>query len=141
MPQLVRLKGVVDKNNLARSFRKLIDRHEILRTSFTVLDDGPVQVVHDSFSFELEEFSSDESGIDAVGKEFIRPFDLSRWPLLRVGLVSLSSEDHVLMVDMHHIITDGVSQGVLIRDFMSYYRGETLPSVTLHYKDYAEWQQ
>ena len=72
---------------------------------------------------------------------FIRPFELDNPPLMRVGIAAMPAGEHLLLVDMHHIITDGISQSVLIRDFMSLYNGETLPALQLQYKDYAEWQQ
>jgi len=73
-------------------------------------------------------------------QSFIKPFDLSRAPLLRVGLIELSPERHILMVDINHIISDGTSIGILINEFMALYREEALPSLSLQYKDYSQWQ-
>jgi amino acid adenylation domain-containing protein/non-ribosomal peptide synthase protein (TIGR01720 family) len=72
---------------------------------------------------------------------FVRPFDLARAPLMRVGLIKLQKTSHALMVDMHHIITDGVSNGILLGDILSLYKGEQLPALKLQYKDYTHWQQ
>ncbi|MCP5054196.1 MAG: hypothetical protein GY940_43920, partial [bacterium] len=70
----------------------------------------------------------------------IRPFDLSNAPLLRVGLIKEEESKHLLMVDMHHIISDGSSLVVLIGDFMSLYNGKTLPAPQVSYKDFSQWQ-
>jgi hypothetical protein len=71
---------------------------------------------------------------------FIRPFDLSRAPLIRVGLIKTGKESHLLITDIHHIITDGVSNNILTKDFMTLYRGEELPGLYLQYTDFSEWQ-
>ncbi len=147
MPQIVRLEGVLDKSRLERAFTELIAHHESLRTSFALQGDDPVQRIITRVDLHLEHYQSDEEGVQEVIARFIRPFDLSVAPLIRVGLISVAedstgeAEAHILMVDLHHIITDGVSQGLLIRDFMSLYEGEGLSPVRLHYKDYAVWQQ
>ncbi|MDW3194571.1 MAG: amino acid adenylation domain-containing protein [Cytophagales bacterium] len=145
MPQVVKLEGALDKDRLEDAFKKLVSRHESLRTSFDSIDGEPVQKIVDQLDFRLEHYHSDAEGEPQVIKDFIRPFDLTEAPLVRVGLITLSSDEtqiaSVLMVDMHHIVTDGVSQGILIRDFMSLYNGEVLSPVRLHYKDYAVWQQ
>ncbi|MDQ1354923.1 MAG: hypothetical protein QG657_5232, partial [Acidobacteriota bacterium] len=73
-------------------------------------------------------------------RNFIRPFDLSKSPLLRVGLVRLAEEKHLFLVDMHHIISDGMSTQVLVHDFSTLYAGRELPGINIQYKDYAEWQ-
>ncbi|WP_040496073.1 hybrid non-ribosomal peptide synthetase/type I polyketide synthase, partial [Fulvivirga imtechensis] len=137
--QVLRLEGKLDKDKLIGAFQKLIDRHEILRTSFHMIDGQPVQTVEKNVHFEIAYFEALEEKAEAIIQEFIRPFDLSQTPLLRTGLIRLSDENHLLMVDMHHIVTDGVSQGVLIRDFMDYYSNVQLPPLQLHYKDFSEW--
>jgi acyl carrier protein len=71
---------------------------------------------------------------------FIRPFDLGKAPLLRVGLMELEENQYILMVDMHHIISDGTSVGIFIKDFMDIYTGEQLPHLRVHYKDVVEWK-
>ncbi|SFA60799.1 amino acid adenylation domain-containing protein, partial [Pedobacter suwonensis] len=141
MPQAVWLKGEVDRARLLRSFEQLVGRHEILRTSFVLLGDEPFQVIGDGSGFTVTEYDADEEGVSVVMSGFVRPFDLSRGPLIRVGLVNVSPGLTLLMVDMHHIISDGVSHGILIGDFMSFYSGEDPGPVGLQYKDYAEWQQ
>ncbi|UCH94750.1 MAG: hypothetical protein JSV88_31440, partial [Candidatus Aminicenantes bacterium] len=72
-------------------------------------------------------------------KDFIRPFDLFQPPLLRVGLIKMEQNRHILMVDIHHIISDGLSQGILVQEFMKLYCGEELPPLRIQYKDYCQW--
>ncbi|HLP60910.1 MAG TPA: condensation domain-containing protein, partial [Candidatus Deferrimicrobium sp.] len=125
-----RIEGDIDTGKLSAVFKKLIARHEGLRTSFSEINGELVQRIHDSVEFEIT-----GSGKDDLIKNFIRPFDLSQAPLLRVGLLK-----QILIVDMHHIISDGTSLAVLIEEFMMLYQGEELPALPLQYKDYAAWQ-
>ncbi|MEM9921798.1 MAG: amino acid adenylation domain-containing protein, partial [Bacteroidota bacterium] len=142
MPQVDRLKVGVDFGRLQQALAALINRHEILRTSFQSVADQTVQVIADEMPFEIEKFTTKEQNIDALVQQFIRPFNLSQAPLLRVGLAAIEgSSDQLLLVDMHHIISDGVSHEILIHDFLSLYAGRDLPALNLQYKDYAEWQQ
>ncbi|AOM78756.1 non-ribosomal peptide synthetase [Pedobacter steynii] len=141
MPQLVRISGGVDREKLINVFCTLISRHESLRTSFVQVDGRVFQTIGDGSDFQVEEYTAVESDLNEVINQFIRPFELDSAPLIRVGLVSVSKDEDVLLVDMHHIITDGVSQDLLIRDFIKLYRGEELPVLRLQYKDYSEWQQ
>lgn len=141
LPNIVRLKGNVDKERLNSAFSRLIQRHESLRTSIRIIENEPVQLVLEQVSFEMEYFSSAEEDADPIIERFIRPFDLSRAPLFRVGLLEVDPEFHFLMVDLHHIISDGTSLGLLIKDFISLYEGTELLPPELDYKDYAVWQQ
>ncbi|PTX58353.1 amino acid adenylation domain-containing protein, partial [Kordia periserrulae] len=142
LPQFVKLTGKLHQEKLETAFQKLIERHEILRTSFLIIDGETFQKVEDEFNFSLEVFTAKtEAAIENIIPQFIRPFDLSKAPLLRAGLIALSEEEHILMLDMHHIASDGYSQGLLIDDFMKIYGQQELKPVQWQYKDYAEWQQ
>lgn len=141
MPQVVKLQGHLEQEKLTNAFNQLIARHSSLRTSFTMVEGEVVQHIHDHLNIEIETFSKDDNEIEAAFEEFVRPFDLGTAPLLRVGLISLHNDVYVLMVDMHHIISDGVSHDVLIKDFMIFYDNQELPPLSLDYKDYAVWQQ
>jgi amino acid adenylation domain-containing protein/FkbH-like protein len=136
MPFARLLEGGVDKQGLERAFLELTRWHESLRTSFRLVQGNVVQQIHDAVDFKFECY-------DAWGAldHFIRPFDLSRPPLLRVGLLRTDEGKYVLLVDMHHIISDGISHQVLFRDFTALYGGQRLPLLRLQYKDYARWQQ
>jgi amino acid adenylation domain-containing protein len=133
MPEMIPLEETPDfsfePERLENTFKKLIARHESLRTSFHMVNNQPVQKVHDEVEFEI-----------SLVPRIIRPFDLSQAPLLRVGLVKLEEKRYLLWVDMHHIISDGASHSVLVQDFVSLYRGETPLPLRIQYKDYAYWQ-
>ena len=140
MPAMFKLKGQLNEERLTDIFKKLIKRHESLRTSFEQLEGEPVQRIHREVDFEIE-FCSPEAS-ESTMKFFVHPFDLSKAPLLRVGLLKMGEEDYILAFDMHHIISDGTSMGILIREFTTLYSGSrALSSLPLtQYKDYACWQ-
>ncbi|MGD2092001.1 MAG: amino acid adenylation domain-containing protein, partial [Candidatus Aminicenantes bacterium] len=147
IPRVMKLEGRIKVEKLANVFGRLIQRHESLRTSFLMAEEEPVQRVHDHVAFEIDKSFAGlfqkrlpKGPPEAFIKEFIRPFDLSRAPLLRVGLVKLEKDRHILLVDMHHIISDAMSIQVLVQDFSALYWGKELPEIKLQYKDYAEWQ-
>ncbi|MED1146290.1 non-ribosomal peptide synthetase [Bacillus paralicheniformis] len=134
MPAALKLTGPLDRARLDEVFRQLIRRHESLRTSFETGADGePVQRIHDDVPFQLMEL--------AAAEDFVRPFRLQEAPLFRATLVKEAEESHLLLVDMHHIISDGVSVGTLIREFSELYANRTLHPLRIQYKDYAVWQQ
>ena len=141
MPQIVRVAGALDKERLEGAFNQLISRHESLRTSFEVIDGEVYQKITEELELKVEYYEAKESEIESIAEQFIQPFDLSKPGQIRVTLVHISSEEHVLMVDTHHIITDGVSNEILIKDFMNFYKKEECVSLPLQYKDYAEWHQ
>jgi amino acid adenylation domain-containing protein len=126
------LEGDLEKDKLENTFSQVIKRHENLRTSFEVIDEEPVQRIHENVEFGMDTF-------DLI-KHFVRPFDLSRAPLLRIGLKKTSKTEHILVVDMHHIIADGTSIGIFINDFTALYKGEGLPGIRIQYKDFSQWQ-
>ncbi len=140
LPQVVKLEGALDEDRVRRAFERLIDRHESLRTSFELQDGNPYQKVHDSIDLEVERFEANESEAKSVVRQFIRPFDISKAPLIRVGIIKISEAEHLLMVDLHHIITDGVSQGIVVKDFFILYNNLELPEQKFQYRDYSEWQ-
>jgi len=141
MPSVVKLKGKFDKEKLNEAFNKLILRHESLRTSFEVVDDQLVQKIAKSTNQIIEFNRANESEVPALIDKFVRPFDLSQCPLIRVGLIEIEAKEHILMLDLHHIVSDLLSHAILINDFLALYNQEKLPDLELQYKDYAEWQQ
>ncbi|MCP4146631.1 MAG: amino acid adenylation domain-containing protein, partial [bacterium] len=149
MPLAVLLEGTLDREHLEKTFRKLIDRHESLRTSFEMRDEEIVQVIHKAdeleFCFQYEEISGGVNTENVIFENFVRSFDLSRAPLMRVGVIKkenagTSTPSHVLLLDMHHIISDGVSFGIFVRDFMTLFKGEELPPLHIQYKEFSEWR-
>ncbi|MEW7293183.1 condensation domain-containing protein, partial [Aquimarina sp. 2304DJ70-9] len=140
-PQLVCLNGELDIDLLKEVFNTLVMRHESLRTIFKIVNEEPVQKIVSNLEIDIEVFKITESEESQVIQNFVRPFDLNNGPLIRVGVIHLTERKHILMVDMHHIITDGVSDSILVKEFMALYKGETLSPLSLQYRDYAEWQQ
>ncbi len=146
LPMTMILEGDVESEQFEKTFFKLIKRHESLRTSFIMVEDQPVQKIHklDDLAFKVEYYNMEhhaQSTEKDIIRHFISSFDLSKVPLLRVGLIKTGSQSHIFMVDMHHIITDGISENILIKEFLSLYSGEELTPLRLQYKDYSEWQQ
>ncbi|MBI5804931.1 amino acid adenylation domain-containing protein [candidate division TA06 bacterium] len=141
MPALLRIDGVLDRDRLEQAFVKLIARHESLRTSFEMIDGVPVQRVHRQSSFAIQYQEAEEREIDGIVDRFIKPFDLNLAPLIRVGLVKTADCQHFLLYDMHHIISDGMSLKILVKDMAAAYRGAELPPLRLQYRGYACWQQ
>ncbi|HLP59599.1 MAG TPA: condensation domain-containing protein, partial [Candidatus Deferrimicrobium sp.] len=142
MPGIIPLPAGSDPVKIKAAFKKLIERHESLRTSFHMIDDTPVQKIHKNIETEVfgSTFFQKGGPPEAILKNFIRPFDLSRAPLLRAGLAPNGDGGYMLLVDMHHIISDAVSHEILALDFTRLYRDQGLPALRLAYKDYSEWQ-
>ncbi|WP_339373137.1 condensation domain-containing protein, partial [Paenibacillus elgii] len=141
MPGIMRVEGSLDRERLEEAFRKLIQRHETLRTSFDVVNGEPQQKVHPEVAFEVEYIQASQEEAEEHIRRFIRPFDLAKAPLLRAGLIQLEENDHILLFDMHHIVSDGVSIGILVEEFNGLYEGKELSPLRIQYKDYASWQQ
>ncbi|HTX89151.1 MAG TPA: amino acid adenylation domain-containing protein, partial [Bacteroidales bacterium] len=141
IPVVVRIEGMLDPDRLSRAVEMMTERHESLRTSFTIAGGVPVQVVHPKVRIRKILLETDEAGIDRVIREFIRPFDLERPPLFRVGLIRISASSHLFIFDVHHIIFDGWSAGVFLDELWDLYEGRKLLSRKLQFRDFAAWQQ
>ena len=155
IPAAVRLVGPLRTDALARTLGEIVRRHEVLRTTFVVVEGEPQQLIHPPQPLTiiptdlstLPEAEKESTLAQLVHNEAVAPFDLSRGPLLRVRLLRLSADEHVLSVTMHHIISDGWSMGVLVREvaalYEAYLKGEasTLPELPIQYADYAVWQR
>jgi amino acid adenylation domain-containing protein len=149
----VGLEGPLDRDRLEETFRQLIRRHESLRTSFVLIDAHSMQRIHGTVDFEMEYFNlavemeeksnperDRDAALDRIIAGFVRCFDLTKAPLLRIGLVKLETNRHILLGDMHHIISDGISMEIFVREFDALYRQEELPEHRLQYRDFSEWQ-
>ncbi|WEZ62239.1 plipastatin non-ribosomal peptide synthetase PpsC [Bacillus subtilis] len=142
MPAVLELEGKLNPERMDRAFKELIKRHESLRTSFKQDAGGdPVQRIHDEAPFTLQTTVLGARTEQEAAAAFIKPFDLSQAPLFRAQIVKVSDERHLLLVDMHHIISDGVSVNILIREFGELYNNRNLPALHIQYKDYAVWQE
>ena len=142
IPQVFVLEGELPPGKLLKVFKKLILRHEALRTSFEIAGSEPIQRVDHKVDFKIQQPDAGFSKApkkDEMIRNFIKPFDLSRAPLLRVGLIKIGEEKYLLILDMHHIVSDGISHQVLTKDFIRLYAGEKLPPLKLQYHDYSQW--
>ncbi|MCP4157037.1 MAG: amino acid adenylation domain-containing protein [bacterium] len=146
VPQILVLEGLPDRQKLENTFKKMIERHESMRTSFLMIDENPVQKIKPEaeieFSIQYVEMGTGEVGTGLTGliSNFIRPFNLSIAPLIRASLVKEKERKYILMLDIHHIVTDGTSMELFSREFAAIYAGGTLPPLEYQYKDYALWQ-
>ncbi|PKM50199.1 MAG: hypothetical protein CVV02_12595 [Firmicutes bacterium HGW-Firmicutes-7] len=140
VPMALTINGDLDRVRLEAAFISLIERHETLRTSFELVKMTPVQIIQPRVDFKLAYFEEEEANITYIINDFIRPFDLNKAPLFRGALIKVTEFKHVLLLDMHHIITDGTSVGVMVREISALYNGENLPELKLQYKDFSEWQ-
>ncbi|MEU4822766.1 amino acid adenylation domain-containing protein [Actinomadura sp. NPDC023710] len=156
VPVAVRLRCELDTARLRVALAELAGRHEVLRTSVTVVDGRPFQTVHESVAVELKEIELDGSGPpapsggsadplagarDVLDAEARRLFDLGTAPLWRACLIRLSEGDHVLGLTLHHLITDGWSGGVLLRDLLRLLASDTLAPLPVQFADFAAWQR
>ncbi|HEY0601852.1 MAG TPA: amino acid adenylation domain-containing protein, partial [Herpetosiphonaceae bacterium] len=151
IPLVVRLHGTLDLDALARSLTVLVARHEALRTTIATADDQPVQMIAPSLALplpvaDLQSPSEDEVAA-VIRAEVGQPFDLGQGPLLRARLLRLGADEQILILTLHHIVTDGWSQSVLLRELTMLYRSYvqetsiTLPALPIQYADYAVWQR
>ncbi|WP_164003067.1 condensation domain-containing protein, partial [Pyxidicoccus caerfyrddinensis] len=155
VPVAVKLNGTLDLQALERSFEALVHRHESLRTVFRTENGLPVQVIEHGMQARLElvdlgslpEVARAAEAKRLAGQEAQRPFNLEQGPLLRVTLLKLSEQEHVLVLVMHHIVSDGWSMGILVREVVALYeayalgRQPALPELAVQYADYAVWQR
>ena len=137
---VLKVTGALDTKKLNHVFESLIERHECFRTSFNLdSDNKPVQKILTNVSFETEHIHGTEADVESVIHKFIRPFDLKNPPLIRVGLMQVSKDTNFILIDMHHIASDGVSLQILMREFTQLYEGANLVPLQTEYKDYAAW--
>jgi amino acid adenylation domain-containing protein len=155
VPKLLRLRGHLDVPALARSLSEVVRRHEALRTTFELRHGSPLQRVRPPAPVplpvtDLSHLPPAEREAEAarlLAEEARRPFDLAAGPLMRASLIRLSDEEHAFTLTLHHIISDGWSLGVLLRELSVLYaagtRGEEspLPELPIQYADYALWQR
>ncbi|MGH9762805.1 MAG: condensation domain-containing protein, partial [Blastocatellia bacterium] len=155
IPSVIRLGCALDLEALSRSLAEVVRRHEILRTTFPVADGHPVQVIGRASDFQLriadlqgfpENREKDERR-NLIVNEARRPFDLGRGPLLRAALLLHSDSEPVLLITMHHIISDGWSRTTMATEIMQLYRAfragspPSLPEPPLQFSDFAIWQR
>ncbi|PSB52343.1 non-ribosomal peptide synthetase [Chamaesiphon polymorphus CCALA 037] len=155
MPLALRLSGVLDTGALQHCLSQLVERHEALRTHFATIDGSAVQIVTPHLEIPMQEIdlqslneSTQSTQVQRLAiQEAQQPFDLATGPMLRVKLLKLAATENVLIFNMHHIISDGWSMGILVREVTSLYQAYitntpvTLPELPIQYPDFAHWQR
>ncbi|HEX5872801.1 MAG TPA: condensation domain-containing protein, partial [Longimicrobium sp.] len=155
VPMAVRLRGALDASALERAFAEIVRRHESLRTVFREAQGGPVQVIQPfaGFTLPIDDLrSADADGREAqvtrrAAEHAARPFDLAAGPLFRAALLRVDADEHVLLICIHHAVSDGWSLGVLFRELSALYGAycggaeSPLAEPVLQYADYAVWQR
>ncbi|QFG00391.1 amino acid adenylation domain-containing protein [Psychrobacillus glaciei] len=154
-PLILNLSGNLDPVALSNSIEQVINRHESLRTTFVEHNTDVLQVISSETSFDLtvhdlsilEEVALAQNYLELLETEIHHSFDLEKGPLIRACLIRKTSQDHVLLVNMHHAITDGWSMDIFVRELNAFYEKHTagksldLPELPIQYGDYATWQK
>src|SRR6185436_9106971 len=155
IPATIYLKGPLDKAVLRQTIEEIVRRHEVLRTTFKSTDGLPVQVIHESASLNLPvvdlshlpEVEREAAINQYAHEESQRRFDLMRGPLLRAEILALAEEENILLLTMHHIVSDGWSVGILVREVAALYEAflsqqeSPLDPLPFQYADFAVWQR
>ncbi len=154
-PAAVRLSGPLDLTALGRTFTEVVRRHEVLRTHFRVVEGEPVQAIAEAGALDvpltdlgqMDEQQREAEVARLAEEEAQRPFDLSRGPLMRVRVLRLGEREHVVLLTLHHIVSDAWSMGVLVKEVAALYSAfsngqpSPLPELPIQYADYAAWQR
>ena len=154
MPAAFEMQEDVDLEKLTRVFNQLIERHEILRTSFHMEEGELVQKIEKNIDFKIdyennyeeihykeiayEEMELCKENVKRAIKDFVRPFNLGQAPMMRVKVIK-DKDRNILMFDMHHIISDGKTMNILVEELGKLYKGKSLEDIKVQYKDYSEW--
>ena len=148
VPTVIRLRGVLNVTALERSVNEIVRRHEVLRTRFPMREGQPVQVIDPPRPISLTVVESENGITQIVQRETQVPFDLSTGPLLRMSVLRLSAEEHVVLLNMHHIVSDAWSMGIVTRELSALYQAynggadqSPLAELSIQYADYAAWQR
>jgi len=154
-PLAVRLTGRLNTDAMEESLNVIVNRHEALRTTFPMLQDSPVQVIHSTQPLKLRSVDlsmvplpdREAQAKEILGEEARRPFDLAQGPVLRAAVVKVGKEDHLVIVTSHHIASDGWSDKVFLSELATAYNAITagvppdLPSLGIQYADFAAWER
>ncbi|UFH51602.1 amino acid adenylation domain-containing protein [Pseudomonas sp. KNUC1026] len=148
IPSALSISGRLDVRALERSFGALVQRHEVLRTTFSAIEGEPWQIIHPHADVALAQYSLAADEVQAfIAAQARVPFDLGNGPLLRLALLSLSADEHVLLIVQHHIVSDQWSMGVMVKELLALYGAfstgaqPALQALPIQYADYAHWQR
>ncbi|MEB2302390.1 amino acid adenylation domain-containing protein [Lysinibacillus xylanilyticus] len=141
IPLFIKTKGNLDQVGFEAAINQLVKRHESLRTRFQFKEQKLYQVIdcYKKFPIPFKQISSEQ--VEEEVKAFVRPFDLHVGPLFRVEVLELSREEFIIMMDVHHIVSDGRSTEVMVDEMIAAYNGRKLPKLEYQYKDFTELQK
>ncbi len=140
MPLMIEFYGRVDRNRLSIALKEIILQEEILRTTFTIVNQEPVQIVHSGMRVDVSCCELNDGNLQRTAEQFIKPFDLENGPLIRVGIFESRDKD-ILLLDIHHIVADGISIGIILKKLSKCYKNESLDRKEIQFKDFAVWQK
>jgi amino acid adenylation domain-containing protein len=155
VPSATRVRGAFSVEAMMRAFQEVVRRHEVLRTTFALQEGQPIQVIHDEVAAAmtlvdlgaLDPAAREEAARSGMRDEAAQPFDLATGPMVRGKILRLGEDDHVLLLTMHHIVSDASTRGILQRELMALYsaftrgRPSPLAELPVQYADYAHWQR
>ena len=137
VPVMLKLSGPLDRKRLSSALDTLVARHESLRTSFEMREGLPVARVHPEVKLRKLFRERSDIPLDEILHDFVRPFDLSQAPLMRTRLVEIAGDVHILLLDIHHIVFDGNSLAIFVRELAEVYAGGTPAPLAIQYRDFA----
>ncbi|MBE6048536.1 MAG: amino acid adenylation domain-containing protein [Clostridium sp.] len=141
LPSAFIIEGKLDKDKVQQAFNKIVERHESLRTNFEYENNECIQKIYKNIDFKVSYSKKNTEDYDSLLDEFVKPFDLEKDILIRVEIVEVCDNKYILMVDMHHIISDGMSINIVIDEFRNIYFDKELTPIKYGYKDYTLWQK
>lgn len=137
-PVVLSFRDKININRCEAIFKKIIDRHEILRTSFHILNKEFIQKIHDTNDFHIQYVQTKDKNLNELLKIHIKPFNLENPTLFRAFFFE---EENKLVLDIHHIVSDGASFDIILQEFNMLYRNEELSPMTFQYKDFTKWHE
>ncbi|WP_246070784.1 condensation domain-containing protein, partial [Paenibacillus kobensis] len=141
MPTVMRINGTLDRGRMKYALEQLAIRHEALRTSFHMHGGELVQRIAKEVQLELEYEERIAEKEEKLLHSFVHPFNLAKAPLMRMKAVKIGEDKTILLLDMHHIISDGMSMDIFTKELSKLYKGEQLKPLSVQYKDYSEWMR
>lgn len=141
MPAVFQVQGELDYHNLQQALNKVIQNNEIYRTSFHIEDDMIVQKIHDKHTVTIDTKVIDKNNLEDYISDFVKPFDLSKLPLIRMSVLNISKNEYIIVVDIHHIISDGMSISLFMKELLDHYLLQGPKRKEYQYRNYSEWQK
>ncbi|WP_187355379.1 non-ribosomal peptide synthetase [Paenibacillus tengchongensis] len=141
LPLAMYINGKIDHHRFQTAVDQLTERHECLRTGICIVNHEIVQFTKQDTPLQINYVEIMEEEIPELMKQINSPFDLAKPPLIRISLARLGADRHLLLLNVHHIVADGTSLQIILRDLMTFYNGAVLPPLQLQYRDFAVWQE